>query len=138
MIRPSALTAVKADVPEWVAKGMKKQRRRKKSRPEPAPALVPVENLQHQQHQFGLISAEQVLNFERNGHVTVRRLIGQSAIESLHTATQKIIVDGEMEALRHRYESSQYACLSTYLGLARVLVAKHPCTHQDTSHVAVL
>lgn len=112
--RLSACASVQADVPEWVAKGMKKERRRKKGRTAPLPTVESDQSSTPRQQSSRKISIEKAIQFERDGHVTVRQLVDASAISDLQQAVKQVIADGELDAVRHRCEAPM-ACHSVKL-----------------------
>lgn len=61
-----------------------------------------------------------MVQFERDGHVTIRSLVEPAAIESLQQAAKQIITRGELEALRHRYEAPWHASMAPWLGIVTV------------------
>lgn len=101
--RSCASSAVKADVPAWAAQGMKKERRSKKPRNPPPTESQPAKRPESQHLSSSSLRVDHLLEFERNGHVTIPGFVDQADIQSLQQITKRIISAGELEALRHRY-----------------------------------
>lgn len=48
------------------------------------------------------LAVEQLLSFERKGHILLRSFLPQTSVEQLHTAIQPLVQQRELAALQHR------------------------------------
>ena len=85
-----------------------------------APFVQPIQEL-------ASVGQEQLLNFERKGHCTVRRLLPAGDIQRLKQAIQKEIDVKQLQALKHRVRvlcSERIARTCTTVGQAKAALRR--------------